>query len=125
MSYLIDVLVGRPVAIATLDRLGVQGAAISIISLGEVFEGAYRAPDPTVRLARMRAVFARFGVITLSEPIMEHFAFVRAHLRRAGQLIPNLDLLIASSANQHELHLVTRNLRHFDRIPGLSIYRQA
>lgn len=124
-DYLIDALIGRPVALATLDRLGEQGAAISIISLGEIYEGAYRAPDPTVRLARMRAAFARFGVITLSEPIMEHFAHVRSHLRRAGQLIPDLDLLIAATAIHHELQLVTRNLRHFSRIPGLAIYESS
>lgn len=122
-DYLIDALIGRPAALAALDRLSERGAAISIISLGEVFEGAYSAPEPAERLARMRSVLARFSIISLSEPIMEHFARTRAHLRRTGQLIPDMDLLIAATAVHHELQLVTRNLRHFGRVPGLSLYQ--
>jgi predicted nucleic acid-binding protein len=52
---------------------------------------------------------------------MERFARIRAELRSQGQLIPDLDILIAASALEYELSLVTRNTRHFRRIPGLSI----
>lgn len=121
-DYLIDALIGRPAALATLDLLTEQGTAISIISLGEVFEGAYSDPDPAERLARMRRVLGRFRILSLTEPVMERFARIRAYLRRAGQLIPDLDLLIAATAIHHGLQLVTRNLRHFGRIPGLSLY---
>jgi predicted nucleic acid-binding protein len=121
-DYLIDALIGRPAALATLDLLTEQGTAISIISLGEVFEGAYSDPDPAERLARMRRVLGRFRILSLTEPVMERFARIRAYLRRAGQLIPDLDLLIAATAIHHGLQLVTRNLRHFGRIPGPSLY---
>lgn len=115
-------MIGRPAALATLDLLTEQGTAISIISLGEVFEGAYSDPDPAERLARMRRVLGRFRILSLTEPVMERFARIRAYLRRAGQLIPDLDLLIAATAIHHGLQLVTRNLRHFGRIPGPSLY---
>lgn len=121
-DYLIDALIGRPAALATLDLLTEQGTAISIISLGEVFEGAYSDPDPAERLARMRRVLGRFRILSLTEPVMERFARIRAYLRRAGQLIPDLDLLIAATSIHHGLQLVTRNLRHFGRIPGPSLY---
>jgi predicted nucleic acid-binding protein len=121
-DYLIDALIGRPAALATLDLLTEQGTAISIISLGEVFEGAYSDPDPAERVARMRRVLGRFRILSLTEPVMERFARIRAYLRRAGQLIPDLDLLIAATSIHHGLQLVTRNLRHFGRIPGPSLY---
>ena len=54
---------------------------------------------------------------------MEQFARIRARLRRQGQLIPDLDLLIAATAVTHGLTLVTRNRRHFERIPELALYR--
>jgi predicted nucleic acid-binding protein len=47
------------------------------------------------------------------------FGRLRALLRLQGTLIPDLDLLIAATALQHDLVLLTRNRRHFDRIPGL------
>ncbi len=53
---------------------------------------------------------------------MDQFAVLRADLRRRGQLIPDLDLLIAATALSHDLALLTRNVRHFARIPGLRIY---
>ena len=43
--------------------------------------------------------------------------------RRQGQLIPDLDLLIAATALHHDLTLLTRNIRHFNRIPELRLYQ--
>jgi tRNA(fMet)-specific endonuclease VapC len=54
---------------------------------------------------------------------MEVFARTRADLRRSGQLIADLDLLIAATALHHDLTLLTRNVRHFARIPGLRLYQ--
>jgi len=52
---------------------------------------------------------------------MRHFARVRSLLRRQGNLIPDLDLLIAATALEHELVLLTRNRRHFERISQLRL----
>ena len=53
---------------------------------------------------------------------MEIFARIRAALRRRGQMISDFDILIASTALQYELTLLTRNTRHFARIPNLRLY---
>jgi predicted nucleic acid-binding protein len=45
-DWLIDALIGKPQATALLARLRHQGLAVSIVSHGEVFEGAFKAPDP-------------------------------------------------------------------------------
>jgi predicted nucleic acid-binding protein len=37
-------------------------------------------------------------------------------------LIPYLDLLIAATALAYDLTLLTRNRRHFQRIPDLKLY---
>ena len=128
MSYLadsdrlIDALVGRPDAVRTLDRLSAEGVAVSIVSYGEIFEGAYGAPDPAAQLAHFRAYLARFPVVPLSDPVMARFAFHRAKLRDAGLLIPDFDLAIAATALEHDLMLVTRNRRHFGRIGCLRLF---
>jgi predicted nucleic acid-binding protein len=54
---------------------------------------------------------------------MTTFARTRAGLRARGILIPDLDLLIAATALEHDLTLLTRNRRHFDRITGLKLYQ--
>jgi tRNA(fMet)-specific endonuclease VapC len=99
-------------------------ALVSASSLnGEVFEGAFGDPDPVPRLTRIRGFLNRFDLVDLSDSVMEDFARVRTDLRRQGRLIPDLDLLIAATARHHDFTLLTRNLRHFDRIPDLSIYK--
>jgi tRNA(fMet)-specific endonuclease VapC len=121
-DWLIDASIGIPTAVRLLDLLRDEGLAISIISYGEVLEGAVGGPDPATETARFRRFLARFAVVPLDEVTMDQFAVLRADLRRRGQLIPDLDLLIAATALTHDLTLLTRNVRHFARIPGLRIY---
>jgi predicted nucleic acid-binding protein len=56
---------------------------------------------------------------------MELFGRERFRLRRAGQAVPDFDLLVAATALHHDLTLLTRNLRHFTpaRFPTLRIYQ--
>jgi len=122
-DWLIDAFIGVPTAVNVLTRLRGEGLAVSIITYGELFEGAIGAPDPTTELARFRRFLARLTLLSLDDAIMERFARIRADLRRQGQLIPDLDLLIAATALEAELTLVTRNVRHFARIPELTLYQ--
>jgi tRNA(fMet)-specific endonuclease VapC len=122
-DWLIDALVGLPEAVATLKALTPAGLGISIISVGEIYEGAYGASDPAAELARHREFLAPFPLLSLTDPIMERFARMRARLRQQGELIPDLDLLIAATAIEHDLILLTRNRRHFERIAGLRLYQ--
>ena len=119
----VDAFLGVPTAVNLLARLREDGLAVSIVSYGELFEGAIGAPDPATELARFRRFLARLALLPLDDAIMERFARIRAELRRRGQLIPDLDLLIAATALEEGLTLITRNMRHFNRIPDLRLYQ--
>lgn len=121
-DWLIDALMGTPTALATLDELSVHGLGVSIVSVGELYEGGFDGFDPAARLTAYREFLCSFEILPLTVPIMERFAYNRALLRRQGNLIPDLDLLIAATALQHDLALLTRNQRHFERIPDLKLY---
>ena len=51
------------------------------------------------------------------------FAKLRAGLRKEGNLIDNMDLLIAATCLVNKLTLITGNVKHFQRVPGLKILR--
>lgn len=121
-DWLIDGIGGDPAAVRVLDELSGDPLAVGIVSCGEVFAGAFSSPDPAHELAIFRRYLSAFVILPLSDPIMELFARVRGDLRRRGLLIPDLDLQIAATALHHDLELLTRNRRHFDRIPGLKLY---
>jgi tRNA(fMet)-specific endonuclease VapC len=122
-DWLIDVLIGVPSTVAAIDRLSDQDLGVSIVSHGEIFEGAYGAPNPRDELAHFRAFLDRFATVPLTDPVMEVFARIRSQLRQRRELIPDLDLLIAATAIHHDLTLLTRNMRHFSRISELKLYR--
>jgi tRNA(fMet)-specific endonuclease VapC len=44
-----------------------------------------------------------------------------ARLTRTGQPIGQSDLMIAATAVAHNYGVVTHNVRHFERVPGLSV----
>jgi predicted nucleic acid-binding protein len=67
-DWLIDGIGNLPIAQATLDRLFSDGVAVSIVTLGEVFEGAYSSSDPQGELHHFRRYLAAFAVIQLSDP---------------------------------------------------------
>jgi tRNA(fMet)-specific endonuclease VapC len=120
---LIDARIGIPAAVSLLASLRAEGLAVSIVSYGELFEGAMGAANPLEELLHIRAFLKPFQLLPLSDPVMEVFARTRADLRRAGRLIPDLDLLIASTAIHHDLTLLTRNARHFERISALRLFQ--
>lgn len=124
-DWLIDALADIPSAREPLERLAPQGLAVSIVAVGELYEGAHGFPDPEAQLTAYRAFLAPFPVLGLTDPIMERFARERSRLRRTGLLIPDMDLLIAATALHDDLTLLTRNRRHFtpDRFPTLKLYQ--
>jgi predicted nucleic acid-binding protein len=73
-DWIIDALVGIPAALDTLEQLSSDGLAVSIMTFGEVLEGAYLLPDPEPDLASFRRFLAGFTVLPLSELIMGEFA---------------------------------------------------
>ena len=122
-DWLIDATRGRPEPTRALDALRFDGLAVSIVSYGELFEGAFGFPDADARLARIYALLRPFKTLPLTKPIMELFGNNRSEMRRAGNHIPDLDLLIGATAVHHGLILITRNLKDFERVPELRIYQ--
>ena len=129
MSYLIDsmwvmdALKGTPAARDLFTRLTNEPLAISLITYGEVYEGTYYGPSRRVSEDGFRQFLRGISVLVPNRSIMRRFALIRGDLRNRGELIGDPDILIAATALHHNLTLVTENVRHFERIAGLSLYR--
>ncbi len=121
-NWAIHTLAGRPAYVDTLRRLEPEGLALSWVTVGEVYEGAFGLPNPQGHLASFRRFMQPLRILGLNDPIMERFAEVRAQLRRRGELIPDLDIIVGATALHHDLTVLT-NDRHFARIPGLKLYQ--
>lgn len=118
---LIDALNGRNSALDLLDQHRNERVAVSIISLGEIFDGAIGARDPERHLAEAQGFLEPYPVVQLSRTILVRLAQLRVELRRSGRLIPDFDPLIAATALEHGLTLVTNNPADYQDVPGLQL----
>lgn len=105
-----------------LEELAPQGLALSIISLAELYEGAYYSRDPIQSEAILRDFLAPdLTVLGIDEEICKVFGRERGRLRRQGTIINDLDLLIASTCLRYDLTLLSNNRRHFEMVVGSRI----
>ena len=91
MPYLIDSddaidhLNNDPRAIKLLNRLGPEGAFISILTYVEVFQGVVRGPNPSEAAEALRGFLVSAPVLNLSISTAERCARLRQHLLDRGQ----------------------------------------
>ncbi len=99
---------------------------ISVISLGELLQGAKRAKTSEQRanlenwLERLEKRFAE-RVLPLDSAVMQVWADVTTTAINRGQTVPLMDSLIAASAIRHGLILVTRNTQDVKAL-GVKIF---
>ena len=130
MAYLFDtdaiseVLKPRPAA-AYLEWLQTVPRAdqfTSAVVIGEMFGGAFRSADGARHLENIeQRVLPAISVLSYDSGTARIYGRIRAHLEGAGRILADADLQIAATALQHELELVSGNLRHFERVPDLVV----
>ncbi len=88
---------------------------ISIITYYEIISGLkYKNAAKQLRVFKE---FVKYSSILLAaEETMNISADIYAELRKKGELIDDIDILIAGIAISNDLILITHNRSHFDRI---------
>lgn len=103
---------------------GDQEAALSAIGLTELIHGLYRAQTQVVRLRRQSFLDELLRDLTVY-PYTKETAMLAGKLdgeqQSKGVVIPFGDLLIGATALSLGFSVLTDNLRHFQKIPGLSV----
>ena len=92
----------------------------SILTRYEILRGL-KARGATRQIAAFEAVSAASEVLPLTDSIIQRAADVYAELYRRGALIEDADVLIAATALEHGLVMISDNEDHFRRIPSLRV----
>lgn len=130
MSYLIDSdviiyhLNGVAAATQLLRRLFLDDPAISVITYVEVLDGVQSGSNPQVAHVRLEALIERVPMLDFSRTDAERCAHLRSTLRGQGRRVRSraLDLLIAATALERGLTLVTNNPDDYADIQELSLH---
>ena len=97
---------------------GTNDLALSAVAFAEVAEGCRETTDPFLDLIR-----STLSLLPVDELVALEYARIARPLRALGTLPGANDLWIAAVALRHGLPLVTRDITHFERIPGLELVR--
>jgi len=92
----------------------------SIITYYEIVSGL-KYKDAHKQLKAFEELAKNSSILLATEESMNIAAEIYADLRKKGELIDDIDILIAGIAKSNDLILVTHNRSHYDRISDLVI----
>ena len=95
--------------------------AISVITYGELVYGCRRSERALENLARVRRLAELYPLADVTRAIMDSFAEMKAALSAAGTPVDDFDLVIGCTALTLNYAIVSNNVGHFEKIPGLKI----
>jgi predicted nucleic acid-binding protein len=96
-------------------------SSITVVELENGLHRAQTAEQAQKRRHYLDTIFAAIPVESFSKEMAQIPAKVDAEARKAGNAIPFSDLLIGATALHYRYAVGTRNLRHFQMIPNLTV----
>ena len=122
--YLLDtciciaLLKKSPTVIQRLREVGTHNCRISDITLAELYFGAYKSGRKKHfnDVTEISNLFEKYPI-----QYTRKYGEIRWELEKQGFRIGDMDMFIAATALEENAILVTGNIKHFERIPGLNI----
>jgi len=101
-----------------LNNIG--SIAISIISYYEIVSGL-QSINATKRIDEFDKFCELIDIVNLDKASILASCKIYSSLKKSGNLIDDIDILIAGIAKSNNLVMVTDNTQHFERIEGLKV----
>lgn len=126
MDYLLDTNIcvhffrGKFGVTERFEAAKAENCAISEITLAELVYGAENSGNPGKNHKLIEQLLELVTVIPIYDSI-KSYGKEKARLRRAGNMISDLDLFIGCTATQNDLIMVTENTREFERISEIKL----
>lgn len=127
MKYILDTdtliyfLKGNRAVVDCLSKHSASEMATTIINHSELFFGAFNSPKKKENLEVIDGLLNTLKIIPFCEESSVIFAEQKALLKKQGNIVADMDLMIASISLKHKAILVTNNTQHFSRIKKLQL----
>ncbi|MGF1587602.1 MAG: type II toxin-antitoxin system VapC family toxin [Bacteroidales bacterium] len=93
---------------------------INLISYYEILSGL-SAKNAFKQISIFEDFVSENIILPLTEKSVKISAEIYGTLRKSGNKLDDIDVLIAGIAIENDMTLITNNVKHFSRIPGLKI----
>lgn len=95
--------------------------AVSVHVVCELMAGALSARAPATEAERVARLCDALVVQYPDHRFAGEYGRLLSRIHAEGSTVPTMDLLIGTAAILDQAPLITRNVRHFSRIPGLKV----
>ena len=102
-----------------IQSVPLERQVMSMVTLAELLYGVQLSSRKKDDKAAVDALTRHLAVIDWTRDAAEHYADIRADLKKKGQLIGSNDLMIAAHARSLGAIVVTNNVKDFRRVKGL------
>ena len=119
--YLINRRPGFERVLRRISGRSIGEICISAITVAELRFGVAKSARGNANAIALDEFLSRFELLDYPLEASVSYAKIRTELERAGTLIGNNDLLIASHARAIKAHVVTANISEFQRLKGLKV----
>jgi len=126
-KYLIDsdiliyFLKGKKEVVQRVSKIPIDNLYISRINYTELMFGAYNSTKITQNLKVIEPFLESFEVLEFTQVSSLIFAKEKARLKKNGNIIADMDLMIASIAIENDCTLISNNIKHFERVQNLEL----
>jgi tRNA(fMet)-specific endonuclease VapC len=122
-SFLVALIRREEPAERKLEELLSRGERLSTtpITVCELFKGVYRSSRRLLEAERVKGLLGYLEVLSFSVDAYERYGKLVAAEPLHGSPIGDMDAMIAAIALTHSESVLTMNLRHFERVPGLLV----
>ena len=110
-----------PVLTERLQSVPLAQQVVSMVTVAELLYGVEVSGRKKFNRAAVDLMLAHLRAIDFGRDAAEHYAQLRADLKRKGQVIGANDLMIAAHARSLGATVVTNNLKDFGRVKGLEV----
>ena len=108
-----------PALLARIQSVPLAQQTISMVTLAELLYGVQVSTRKKENRAAVDALVLHLMVMEWSRGAAEHYAEIRADLKKRNQIIGSNDLMIAAHARSLGATVVTNNVKDFRRVKGL------
>jgi len=111
----------HPALLEKIQQIPLANQAVSVVTMAELLYGAKLSTKPKLATTSFHAFIQHLTVLDWTQEAAEHYADIRADLKRRGEMIGSDDLLIAAHARSIKAVVVTNNVREFGRVKNLKV----
>lgn len=109
------------VLLQRIQAVPVAQQSMSVVTYAELLYGVQVSSKKKANQAAVDALAVHLAILEWPANAAQHYAEIRADLKKKGAMIGSNDLLIAAHARSIDATVVTNNTKDFARVKGLKV----